>query len=75
MHDGRAATLDAVFDIYRRVDQRADRNLRDLRVPGRGHRAEVIAFFDAASDGDFDRSVPDSVPSGLAVGGRRATRR
>lgn len=69
MHDGRAATLDAVFDVYRRVDQRADPNFRDLRVPGRGDRDEVIAFLQSASDGDFDRSVPARVPSGLPVGG------
>lgn len=79
MHDGRARTLDEVFDTYRRVDGRADPLFRDLRVPGRGgrddgdgDRSAVIAFLEAASDGDFDRSIPDSVPSGLPVGGRRA---
>lgn len=45
---------------------------RDLRVPDREDRADVLAFLEAASDGDFDRSVPDAVPSGLAVGGTRA---
>jgi cytochrome c peroxidase len=76
MHDGRAATLDAVFEIYRRIDQRADPNFRDLRVPGRGDRADVIAFLQSASDGDFDRSVPPRVPSGLPIGGagRRTAR-
>ena len=83
MHDGRAATLDEVFDIYRRVDEEDDPLFRDLRVPGggggrgggggnNGDRADVEAFLQSASDGDYDRSVPDAVPSGLAVGGTRA---
>lgn len=73
MHDGRAATLDQVFAIYRRIDQRADPNFRDLRVPDDGDRAAVVAFLQSASDGDFDTSVPPEVPSGLTVGGTRAT--
>jgi cytochrome c peroxidase len=75
MHDGRAATLDAVFDIYRRVDGRADPLLRELRVPGRDDRDDVVAFLQSASDGDFDATVPARVPSGLPVGGTRATNR
>lgn len=71
MHDGRARTLDDVFNVYRRIDQRADPLLRNLRVPGRGDRNDVEAFLAAASDGDYDRSIPDSVPSGLRVGGAR----
>ncbi len=71
MHDGRASNLAEVFDIYRRVDGRADPLLRNLRVPGRGDRNDVEAFLQSASDGDFDKSVPDSVPSGLKVGGKR----
>lgn len=71
MHDGRASNLAEVFDIYRRIDGRADPLLRNLRVPGRGDRNDVEAFLQSASDGDFDQSVPDSVPSGLKVGGKR----
>ena len=71
MHDGRAATLDAVFDIYRRVDHAADPSFDGLRAPDREERDEILAFLAAASDGDYDQSVPASVPSGLRVGGRR----
>jgi cytochrome c peroxidase len=71
MHDGRAATIDAVFDVYRRVDERADPRFRALRVPDRRERADVLAFLQAASDGEYDRSVPSAVPSGLEVGGTR----
>lgn len=72
-HDGRAATLDRVFDTYRRIDQRADPLFQDLRAPDDEDRNDVVAFLESASDGDFDRSVPVSVPSGLAVGGTRAS--
>lgn len=71
MHDGRAPTLDAVYDVYRRVDRRADPLWNGLRAPDRDERMEITAFLASASDGDFDRSVPDAVPSGLPVGGRR----
>ena len=71
MHDGRAANLDQVFDIYRRIDDNADPLFRDLRSPDDGDRDAVIAFLQSASDGDFDQTVPTAVPSGLAVGGRR----
>jgi cytochrome c peroxidase len=71
MHDGRAANLDQVFDIYRRIDDNADPSFRNLRSPDDGDRAAVIAFLQSASDGDFDQTVPTSVPSGLTVGGRR----
>ena len=30
---------------------------------------DIVAFLEALSDPDFDRTVPDSVPSGLPVGG------
>jgi cytochrome c peroxidase len=71
-HDGRASDFDQVFATYRRVDARADPLFRDLRVPDRGEVADVLAFFQSASDGDFDRTIPEKVPSGLPVGGRRA---
>lgn len=75
MHDGRAASLDAVFEIYDRIDERADPLFRRLRVPDRGDRDAVVALLQSASDGDFDRRVPESVPSGLPVGGRRSDAR
>ena len=30
---------------------------------------DIIAFLDALNDDDFDRIIPNSVPSGLQVGG------
>jgi cytochrome c peroxidase len=42
---------------------------RQLNMRGPGQR-DLIAFLRALDDPDFDRSVPDRVPSGLQVGGR-----
>jgi cytochrome c peroxidase len=36
---------------------------------GRGER-DLIAFLRALDDLDFDRTIPERVPSGLSVGGR-----
>lgn len=65
MHDGCASTLDEVFEIYRRVDRDADPRLRGVRVPDAAGRADIAAFLRALSDGDVDRTAPESVPSGL----------
>jgi hypothetical protein len=43
--------------------------VRQLNMRGRGQR-DLIAFLRALDDPDFDRTIPDRVPSGLSVGGR-----
>jgi cytochrome c peroxidase len=42
---------------------------RQLNMRGRGQQ-DLIAFLRALDDPDFDRTVPERVPSGLQVGGR-----
>ena len=42
---------------------------RQLNMRGRGQQ-DVIAFLSALDDPNFDRRVPERVPSGLSVGGR-----
>ncbi len=42
---------------------------RQLNMRGRGQQ-DLIAFLRALDDPDFDRTVPERVPSGLPVGGR-----
>ena len=42
---------------------------RQLNMRGRG-QGDLIAFLRALDDPDFDRTVPERVPSGLPVGGR-----
>jgi cytochrome c peroxidase len=48
---------------------RIDPLARRLNMRGRGQR-DLIAFLGALTDPEFDRSIPDRVPSALAVGGR-----
>jgi cytochrome c peroxidase len=48
---------------------RIDPLARQLNMRGRGQR-DLIAFLGALDDPEFDRTVPESVPSGLPVGGR-----
>ncbi len=69
MHDGAFASLDAVFEFYDHVNRRLDPKLDDLRAPDRGDAADVKAFLGALSDGDYDATIPASVPSGLTPGG------
>src|SRR5687767_6287650 len=60
--DGRglnvAVNRDEIDPLARRLDMR-----------GTGQR-DLIAFLGALDDPGFDRTVPDRVPSGLAIGGR-----
>jgi cytochrome c peroxidase len=72
MHDGRAANIDEVLNIYRRADDDGgDPLLQQLGIPDRNNRADFMAFLQSLGDGDFDKSVPPDVPSGLKVGGIR----
>lgn len=51
----RGPTVDRNF---RRVDNLSDREIRN-----------IIAFLEALTDPDFDRTIPERVPSGLTPGG------
>jgi cytochrome c peroxidase len=42
---------------------------RQLNLRGRGQR-DIVAFLTALDDPNFDKTIPERVPSGLAVGGR-----
>lgn len=70
MHDGSLPTLEAVLQFYGRVDRQLDPALRGVRGFSQQEVADVVAFLQALSDGAFDTSVPERVPSGLPVGGR-----
>jgi cytochrome c peroxidase len=82
MHSGVFNTLEDVLEFYDDVDGRQgrDRNahvsremldplVRQLRGVD-DDDSELLAFLDALSDGNFDKTIPERVPSGLAVGGR-----
>jgi cytochrome c peroxidase len=68
MRNGRLNTLAEVLDFYRdKIDTSLDPDLPD-RLPQ--HNLDVFeAFFESLSDGDFDRTIPAEVPSGLTPGG------
>lgn len=82
MHNGVLPTLDDVLSFYNgvrgfRTGTRNDHvSAADLDplvfnvFLGGGSRRDIVAFLDALSDDDFDRTIPERVPSGLAVGGR-----
>jgi cytochrome c peroxidase len=85
MHNGVFRTLDDVLEFYDDVQggrggRQARRNanvsraqldplLRRVNVNG---EREIRAFLDALNDGEFDRTIPVRVPSGLPPGGRIA---
>ena len=84
MHNGAFATLFDVVDFYRRISggrggprggnlqvsrDQIDPLARQLNMRGRGQQ-DLMAFLRALDDPNFDRTVPDRVPSGLPVGGR-----
>lgn len=49
--------------------EQIDSLARQLNMRGRGQR-DLLAFLQALDDPDFDRTIPESVPSGLPAGGR-----
>lgn len=81
MHNGIHNTLEEVMEFYEEVgegddDQRnanvsegqLDEEIRDLELDD-DHVAAIIAFLNTLNDDSFDKTVPESVPSGLPVGG------
>jgi cytochrome c peroxidase len=70
MHNGRFGSLDDVFEFYdEQVDRNTDPLLADVEPPFGSARDDVRAFFESISDGEYDRLIPYSVPSGLRPGG------
>jgi cytochrome c peroxidase len=68
MHNGVFATLDAVFDFYHNIPV-TDPLLEGDVEPPLGGADDLLLFFEALSDGTFDRTIPERVPSGLPPGG------
>ncbi|WP_002633071.1 cytochrome-c peroxidase [Myxococcus hansupus] len=69
MHNGSVKTLDASIDFYHNLEV-TDPLLEGDVEPPLGGGDDLRAFFEALSDGTFDRTVPERVPSGLPPGGR-----
>lgn len=79
MHNGLIPTLEDVVEFYDDVGDRNERNVnldrsqidpltRTLDDPD-DHERELLAFLHALNDDDFDREIPERVPSGLNPGG------
>ena len=48
---------------------RLDRNFRRVDNMSEREMADIVAFLEALTDPSFDRTIPETVPSGLAPGG------
>lgn len=68
LHNGSVATLDELIDFYHNIDD-TDPLLEGDVEPALGSGDDLLAFFEALSDGTFDRTIPERVPSGLPPGG------
>ncbi len=78
MHSGVFQDLNQVLQFYGRVAggnsqnpnvniRQVDARIRQVRIGGR--QQEIVAFINALSDNNFDKTIPVRVPSGLNVGG------
>ncbi|SNZ00014.1 cytochrome-c peroxidase [Flagellimonas pacifica] len=79
MHNGSFMTLRRVLEFYEDISNNIQRNpniepsqfdpfVRELELTVK-EMALIIAFLNTLNDDDFDKSIPESVPSGLPVGG------
>lgn len=79
MHNGSLTTLKRVLEFYEDIANGKTRNpsvtsekfdplVRELELSVK-EMSLIISFLNTLNDEDFDREVPDAVPSGLSVGG------
>jgi cytochrome c peroxidase len=69
-HNGTAATLEDVLAFYDALPAITDPLLDGVEPPIGGGSQDLLLFLEALSDGEFDRQIPASVPSGLPPGGQ-----
>ncbi len=78
MHSGVFRTLDDVVRFYGRIAggnsqnrnvnvRNIDPRIRNVRIGN--NQAALVAFINALTDDNFDKTIPTSVPSRLSVGG------
>jgi len=79
MHNGSLTTLKRVLEFYEDIANGKERNLdvpsenfdplvRELKLSVK-EMSLIISFLNTLNDENFDKEIPESVPSGLAVGG------
>ena len=82
MHNGSLQTLQQVLEFYEDISQRKVRNenvppdqfdplIKELQLSVK-QMAPIISFLNTLNNDDFDKTIPESVPSGLPVGGNIA---
>lgn len=73
MHNGVFQTIDETIDFYHNIDHHIEVDpllTGDVEV-AHGQGDDILAFFSALSDGTFDKTIPNRVPSGLVPAGGR----
>ncbi|MCF6208573.1 MAG: cytochrome-c peroxidase, partial [Ghiorsea sp.] len=79
MHNGTFNSLKEILEFYEDLSNGKSRNslvpkdsldilVIDMDV-GAKNMSKIISFLNALNDEDFDKSIPERVPSGLPVGG------
>ena len=79
MHNGELRTLKEVLEFYEDISVGKERNpavhknefdplVKELTIRVRD-MAPIISFLNTLNDSNFDKEIPDRVPSGLPVGG------
>lgn len=79
MHNGSLTTLKRVLEFYEDISNGKERNpdvpaekfdpfVRELKLSVK-EMSLIISFLNTLNDEDFDKEIPNSVPSGLPVGG------
>ena len=79
MHNGSLKTLKRVLEFYEDISSGKSRNplvpkekfdpfVRELKLSVK-EMSLIISFLNTLNDDDFDKTIPEKVPSGLSVGG------
>ncbi len=71
LHNGLTTTLSEALDFYHNIDHfvKVDPLVEGDVEPAHGQGDDMINFLEALSDGTFDTTIPERVPSGLPPGG------
>ena len=82
MHNGSMMSLQEVLELYQDISQDKVRNpaiqsdqfdplINELKLSVK-EMAPIISFLNTLNNNDFDKTIPESVPSRLPVGGNIA---
>ena len=70
MHNGVFSTLEETVKFYNEVDKSKDEKLSQLNFNNNEDNVKaIVAFIKSLNDPNFDKTIPETVPSGLPPGG------